>query len=104
VATAAASFSSQLITLFIYDNDFSAAVKVFELFLLDGEKVLVDLLAGMILHKKHKVLSFDDLELMNYLRKDMVQECLSEMSISDILRHPNSQKPINVKLSINSAE
>ena len=55
-ATAAASFSSQLITLFIYDNDFKAAVKVFELFLLDGEKVLVELLAGMILHQKQKIL------------------------------------------------
>ena len=44
----AASFSSQLITLFIYGNDFSAAAKIFELFLLDGEQVLVDMLAGMI--------------------------------------------------------
>ena len=51
-----ASFSSQLITLFIYDHDINAAVKVFELFLLDGEKVLVDLLAGMIVHKKAEIL------------------------------------------------
>ena len=67
----AASFSSQLITLFIYDNDFDAAMRVFELFLLDGEQVLVDLLAGMILHKKHIILSLEDLDLMNYLRKEM---------------------------------
>ena len=58
-----------------------AAVKVFELYLLDGEKVLVELLAGMILHKKEKIIELEDLELMNYLRKDMVQECLSEMSV-----------------------
>lgn len=72
IATMAASFSSQLITLFIYDNDFNSAVKIFELFLLDGEKVLIDLLAGMIVHKKQKILQLDDLELMNFLRKDMV--------------------------------
>ena len=84
----AASFSSQLITLFIYDNDFGAATKVFELFLLDGEKVLLDLLAGMIIHKKQTVLQLDDLDLMNYLRKDMVQECLSGMPIRDLLYHP----------------
>ena len=48
----AASFSSQFITLFIYDHDINAAVKVFELFLLDGEKVLLNLLAGMITHRK----------------------------------------------------
>jgi hypothetical protein len=47
----AASFTSQLITLFIYDHDIEAAVKLFELFLIDGEKVLVDLLAGMISHR-----------------------------------------------------
>lgn len=56
MATMAASFSSQLITLFIYDHDFNSAVKVFELFLLDGDKVLVDLLAGMIMHKKNELL------------------------------------------------
>ena len=48
----AASFSSQFITLFIYDHDIDSAAKIFELFLLDGEKVLVNLLAGMITHKK----------------------------------------------------
>ncbi len=48
IATLEASFSSQFITLFIYDNEFSAAIKVFELFLLDGEQILVDMLAGMI--------------------------------------------------------
>ena len=50
--TMGASFSSCLITLFIYDSDFSVATKIFELFLLDGEQVLVDLLAGMIFRKK----------------------------------------------------
>ena len=52
----AASFSSQLITLFIYDHAFDSAVKVFELFLLDGENILVDVLAGMILHRKREIL------------------------------------------------
>ena len=56
-------------------------MRIFELFLLDGEKVLVEVLAGMIMHKQRRVLEFEDLELMNYLRKDMVQECLSVMSI-----------------------
>lgn len=104
IATMAASFSSQLITLFIYDNDFNSAVKIFELFLLDGEKVLVDLLAAMIQHKKEKILQLDDLELMNYLRKDMVLECLTEMQVIDILKHPTTRKQVSVKLTVNSAE
>ena len=88
----AASFSSQFITLFIYDNDFSAATKVFELFLLDGERVLVETLAGMVMHKRQKLLQMEDLELMNYLRKDMVQECLTEMSVRQILTNPVTGK------------
>ena len=52
IATLSASVTSQIVTLFIYDNELSAAIKIFELFLLDGEKVLVDLLAGMMIHKK----------------------------------------------------
>ena len=81
----AASFSSQLITLFIYDNDFVAAAKVFELFLLDGEQVLVDLLAGMVHHRKDRLLELEDVDLMEYLRKDMVQDCLKSMQVRQIL-------------------
>jgi len=50
------------------------------------------------------VLSLDDLDLMNYLRKDMVQECLSTMRIREILCHPASGKPIKVKLTYNSVQ
>ena len=99
-----ASFSSQLITLFIYDHDIEAAVKVFELFLLDGEKVLVDLMAGMIAHRKDEAMTFNDLELMTYLRRDMVKDCLSKMTILEILKHPTTRKPINVNLKFNSVE
>ena len=104
IATMNASFSSQLITLFIYDHDIEAAVKVFELFLLDGEKVLVDLMAGMIAHRKEESMTFDDLELMNYLRRDMVKDCLSKMTIMELLKHPTTGKPINVNLTFNSVE
>lgn len=98
----AASFSSQLITLFIYDNNFSAAAKVFELFLLDGENILVDLIAGMIQHRRTKIVAMEDVELMEYLRKEMVQECFLTMQICDILKHPATGKPIKVKLTFNS--
>ena len=41
---------------------------------------------------------------MTYLRKDMVQECLAEMSVKDILTHPTTGKPIEAKLTFNSIE
>mmetsp|Transcript_41283 Transcript_41283/g.54267 ORF Transcript_41283/g.54267 Transcript_41283/m.54267 type:complete len:106 (-) Transcript_41283:73-390(-) len=100
----AACFSSQLITLFIYGNQFGAAAKIFELFLLDGEQVLVDMLAGMMQHRKQTILQLEELELMNYLQKEMAQECLSQMSIRELLKHPVNGKPITVKLTFNSVE
>lgn len=72
VATLHASLCSAIITLFINGKDFDAEMRVLELFLLDGEKVLVDLLAGMIIHKRHMILQLHDLELMNFLRIDMI--------------------------------
>ena len=40
-----ASFASQIITLFICDYEFEHASRVTDLFMLDGEQVLVDILA-----------------------------------------------------------
>ena len=58
VATVEACFSSQIITLFIYDNDREKVFRIFELFLLEGEQVLIDLIASMLSLKKQKILSF----------------------------------------------
>ena len=58
VATIEACFSSQIITLFIYDNDREKVFRIFELFLLEGEQVLIDLIASMLMLKKQKIVSF----------------------------------------------
>ena len=58
----------------------------------------------MIHHKKQHILLQEDLDLMNYLRKDMVAECLATMPIKDIMMHPTNHKPISVSLSFNSVE
>lgn len=102
VATFESCFSTQLISLFIYDSDLEQAIKIFELFLFEGEQVLLNLLGGMVIHKKRSIVRLTELELMNYLRKDMVTECLTEMSISEILTNANSGQPINVPLTVNS--
>ena len=89
VATVEACFSSQIITLFIYDNDREKVFRIFELFLLEGEQVLIDLIASMLNLKKSKIVTLSDLDLMNYLRKDMVHECFNENSLQELLREKN---------------
>ena len=42
------TFTSQIITLYIYDAPLEIATRIFELFLLDGAQIIVDLIAGLI--------------------------------------------------------
>ena len=80
-----ASFASQVITLFICDYEFEHACRVMDLFMIDGEQILVDILANMVQIKKKKIVQLDELELMNYLRKDMAVECFAEYPMSKFL-------------------
>jgi hypothetical protein len=79
--TMEASFSSQIITCFIYDVPFPLAMRIFELFLVEGEQVILDLLAGMITLKTDKILQLEEIDLMNYLKKYIVQDCFNEYTI-----------------------
>ena len=53
--------------------------------MLEGEQILVDLLASMVLLKKKKILLLDEIELMDYLRKDMAAECFAEYPMDKLL-------------------
>jgi hypothetical protein len=46
--TVEAAFSSIVITLYIYDAPFSVATRIFELFLVAGPQVIVELTMGFI--------------------------------------------------------
>lgn len=78
-------FTSQIVTLFIYDCEFEEATRIFEMFLLDGEQVILDLLVTFIEIKTDKILKLYDLELINYLRTDMVTETLKELKLNQII-------------------
>jgi hypothetical protein len=90
-----AAFTSQLITMFIYDASQEISDRIFELFLLDGEQVIVDLLAVMLELKAHKLMQLDELVLMNYMRRELITEVFNENSIGDLL----SRSPL-VELSV----
>jgi hypothetical protein len=45
-------------------------------FLLDGESVIFTLLLKMIEHKEERIMELTEHELLNYVRKDMSNECL----------------------------
>lgn len=80
-----ACITSQIITLFIYDCEFDQATRMFEMFLLDGEQVIVDLLVTFIEKQTNRIMQLTDFELMNYLRKEMITDTLNEYSFQQIL-------------------
>jgi hypothetical protein len=87
-----ACFTSQIITLFIYDLEFEEATRIFELYLLDGEQVIVDLLATFVELRASHILTLYELDLMNYLRKGMVDDTLKQHKLVNILpRRPKVQ-------------
>lgn len=92
-----ACFTSQIVTLFIYDCEFAEATRIFELFLIDGEQVIVDLLATIIEVKTETILILKEFELINYCRSVMVKETLREYELSQLL----PKKPL-VKLTPHS--
>ena len=58
---------------------------MFEMFLLDGEQVIVDLLVTFIEKQTNRIMQLTDFELMNYLRKEMITDTLNEYSFQQIL-------------------
>ena len=83
----AASFSSLFITLFVYDLPPEQALRIFEVFMLDGETLLVKFIVRMIKLKEKKILTiFDTVELLKFIRSDMISECLQEYPLSKLLK------------------
>jgi hypothetical protein len=80
-----ASFSSQIITSFIYDAPMNIAEHVFECFLLEGEQALVDIIAGLVKLKSETILQLEEIALMNYLRKELILECFEEYTLKQIM-------------------
>lgn len=83
-------FSQYFITLFMYDTPFDMAFRIMDLFLLEGEHVLFNLLLKMIMLKKEKILSISGQDIYSYLRSRLVRDCYDEYNVATLLT-PASQ-------------
>jgi hypothetical protein len=79
-----ACFSQYFITIFLYDTPISIGLRIFDVFLLEGEKVLFELIYKMIGLKKNKILELTSQDLFVYLRKRMIKECFEEYNLSTL--------------------
>jgi uncharacterized protein YeeX (DUF496 family) len=59
---------------------------LFEAFIVEGELALINTLFRMLDHKREKILELSD-NLLDYLRTDMILECIEELSIDSLLNY-----------------
>ncbi len=77
-----AAFTSQFITLFIYDALLPIATRIFEMFLVEGEQVILDLIAGLIETQYLEIIAMEETELMEFLRRDILIETFKSKSFT----------------------
>lgn len=82
--TLVSCFAQYMVTIFMYDTPFSISVRIFDLFLLEGEKLMHRLLSKMLELKREKILQLNSLELYQFLRGRMVKECFEEHHLSTL--------------------
>ena len=58
--TLEASFTSQIITMYIYDAPMPLATRIFDIFLLDGAQVIVDLIVKLLETQYDKIMSLEE--------------------------------------------
>jgi len=58
---------------------------IFDVFLIDGEKVIFTLLLKFFTLKNDKLLTLEDNDLMKFMKEDMPKECLQENTMPELL-------------------
>ena len=75
-----AAFSPLFITLYIYKVPLEYSTRIFEAFIIDGELALMKILFSMLEYKRDKIMTLCD-DLLEYLRTNIIIECIKELSI-----------------------
>ena len=72
-------------TLFVYMTPFETAAKLFEVFIIDGEQVLLKMLLRMIELKERKIMRLEDMHLQQYMLSGLTAECMAQYPMSKLL-------------------
>ena len=62
------------------------ATRVFEAFIVDGETILNKILFRMLKYKRDKLLGMDE-RLIEYLRKDIVIDCIEVLTLDNLINY-----------------
>lgn len=70
-------------------------MRIFESFMLDGEEALLRILYKMLEKRQHKILDMEDMELITYLRTDIINECIKEEGIEALLENDTDNEVLD---------
>jgi len=82
-------FSHFFFTVCVYKFPLELSVRVFDMFLLEGEQVILNLILRMLEFQKDKILKLKYFDLYTYLNNELVYECHSLYSAVSLLSSPN---------------
>ena len=63
--------------------------------MLDGEEALLRILYKMLEKRQHKILDMEDMELITYLRTDIINECIKEEGIEALLENDTDNEVLD---------
>ena len=72
--------------MYSYDAPVEIATRIFELFLVEGAQIIVDLAASLIEASYHEMMRLEELDLMHYMRTDIVLNGFKKYSLKELLR------------------
>ena len=79
------AFSPIFISLCIYQVPIELGTRIFEYFMVEGETVLLKIIFNMLHHKRKKIMSLTEGDLMSYMRTDIIVECVEELSLEQLV-------------------
>ena len=83
-------FTSIVTTIFIADlqrDSPRVAAHIFDVFLIDGEKVIFTLITTFIQLKEKKILTLSDDELQKYMRYKLPFDCFNELTTQELFNY-----------------
>lgn len=78
-------FSHYFITIFTYNIYVEFSSRIFDLFFIMGEEIIIKTLLHLLKLKEEKILSFDLEQIIVYIKNHIVNECLEEFGIKQCL-------------------
>jgi hypothetical protein len=75
------AFSPIFISLGVYQVPLEIATRIFEYFMVEGETTFLKIIFNMLHYKRKKILSLKESSLMQYMRTDIIVECVEELTL-----------------------